>query len=37
MEIIDNINKTVKQDLQVGIHKGSKAVLMKQTVFLLLK
>ena len=24
MEIIDNINKTVKQDLQVGIHKGSK-------------
>ena len=24
MQIIDNINKTVKDDLQVGIHKGSK-------------
>ena len=24
MRIIDNINKTVKDDLQVGIHKGSK-------------
>lgn len=24
MQIIDNINKTVKDDLQAGIHKGSK-------------
>ena len=24
MQIIDNINKTVKDDLQLGIHKGSK-------------
>ena len=24
MQIIDNINKTVKEDLQAGIHKGSK-------------
>lgn len=24
MQIIDNINKTAKDDLQVGIHKGSK-------------
>ena len=24
MHIIDNVNKTVKEDLQTGIHKGSK-------------
>ena len=24
MQIIDNINKTVKDDLQAGFHKGSK-------------
>lgn len=24
MQIIDNINKTVKDDLKAGIHKGSK-------------
>lgn len=24
MQMIDNINKTVKDDLQAGIHKGSK-------------
>ena len=24
MQMIDNVNKTVKEDLQVGIHKGSK-------------
>ena len=24
MQIIDNINKTVKDDLQAGIHKGSR-------------
>ena len=31
MQMIDNINKTVKGDLQAGIHKGSKISVAART------